>query len=70
MIDLIFGILIGIVVGVLGLLALAVKLADHKEPEAADTRIAATSVSMNGNSAEQTLHDLTRIFREQPSGKA
>ena len=63
--------LIGILVGILGLVALAVKLADRKEPEAADTRIAATSVSMNGNSAEpMPLHDLTRIFREPTNGRA
>jgi hypothetical protein len=65
------GILFGILVGILGLLALAVKLADEKGPEAPDTRIAATSVSMNGNTDNhRTLQDDLRLFREPTKGSA
>jgi hypothetical protein len=64
------GILFGILVGVLGLLALAAKLADGKEPEAVDTRIAATSVSMNGATDGNSLEDTLRIFRAPNNGRA
>jgi hypothetical protein len=62
---------IGFVAGVLALAAFALHVADGKQPEAVDTRIAATSVSMNGNSENpQSLYGATRIFREQRKGSA
>jgi hypothetical protein len=43
------GILFGILVGVLGLLALAAKHADGKEATKPQQGIAATSIGLNGN---------------------